>query len=212
MSKELMMNTRMSTQWFVVNLIMAIFWQVAPVFSQEAILPQGDPRLRDKPADARQQEAEDSRLKQQGQGPNYRVQGKPQGGTEGTTAGAPNGLSRQETGISDPSVNPGQASGMRMLRGEVKQAGIKNIVIEDRNGKQVTMSVDAATAGDRDIRPGDVITGTVTAQGRAVAIHKEAGVKADSDISMAGEGKGGGHGDISPQQAGKKNGEPSGRP
>ena len=200
----------MNTQWFVAYLMMAVLWQVAPVFSQEAILPQGDPRLREQPTD-KHQDAAESRLKQQGQGPNYRVQGKPQGGTGGTTAGAPNGLSRQETGMDDPTVNPGQASGMRVLRGEVKQAGIKTIVIEDRNGKQVTMSIDPATAGDRDIRPGDVITGTVTAQGRAVTIHKEASAKAESDISMS-DGKGGGHGDISPQQAGKKNGEPSGRP
>ena len=202
----------MNTRWLVAYLITAVLWQVAPVLSQEAILPQGDPRLRDQPVDALHPDGEDSRLKQQGQGPNYRIEGKMQGGTGGTTAGAPNGLSRQETGISDPSVNPGQASGMRVLRGEVKQAGIKTIVIEDRHGKQVTMSIDAATAGDRDIRPGDVITSTVTAQGRAVAIHKEAGAKANSDISMSGDGKGGGHGDISPQQAGKKNGEPSGRP
>ena len=201
----------MNTQSFVAYVVMALLWQAAPVFSQEAILPQGDPRLRDQPADAQHQDGGDSRLKQQGQGPNYRVEGKPQGGTGGTTAGAPNGLSRQETGIADPSVNPGQASGMRVLRGEVKQAGIKSIVIEDRNGKQVTISIDAATAGDRDIRPGDVITGTVTGQGRAVAIHKEAGARAESEISMSGDGKGGGHGDISPQQAGKKNGEPSGR-
>ena len=200
----------MNTLWFVAYLMMAVLWQIAPVFSQEAILPQGDPRLRDQPTD-KHQDAAESRLKQQGQGPNYRVQGKPQGGTGGTTAGAPNGLSRQETGMDDPTVNPGQASGMRVLRGEVKQAGIKTIVIEDRNGKQVTMSIDPATAGDRDIRPGDVITGTVTAQGRAVTIHKEASAKAESDISMS-DGKGGGHGDISPQQAGKKNGDPSGRP
>lgn len=188
----------MNTRWFVAYLITAALWQGAPVFSQEAILPQGDPRLRDKPADAQQQGAGDSRLKQQGQGPNYRVEGKLQGGTGGATAGAPNGPSRQETGISDPSVNPGQASGMRVLRGEVKQAGLKTVVIEDRSGKQVTMSIDAATAGDRDIRPGDVITGTVTAQGRAVTIHKEAGAKAESNVSMSGEGKGGSHGDTSP--------------
>ncbi len=201
----------MNTQWFVAYLMMAVLWQAAPVFSQEAILPQGDPRLREQPAEGQRQERGDARLKQQGQGPNYRAQGKPQGGTGGTTAGAPNGLSRQDTGIADPTVNPGQASGMRVLRGEVKEAGIKTVVIEDRNGKQVTMSIDPATAGDRDIRPGDVITGTVTAQGRAVTIHKEASAKAESDISMS-EGKGGGHGDISPQQAGKKNGHPSGRP
>jgi len=80
--------------------------------------------------------------------------------------------------FSQPSINPGQASGMRVVRGEVKQATLKTIVIEDRNGKEATMSIDAATAGDRDIRPGDVITGTVTAQGRAVAIHKEPGAEA----------------------------------
>ena len=88
------------------------------------------------------------------------------------------GTSRQETGIADPSVNPGQASGMRVVRGEVKQATLKTIVVEDANGKEATLSIDAATAGDRDIRPGDVITGTVTAQGRAVTIHKESGVEA----------------------------------
>lgn len=101
----------------------------------------------------------------------------------------------QETGIADPSVNPGQASGMRIVRGEVKQATLKTIVVEDSNGKEATMSVDAATAGDRDIRPGDVITGTVTAQGRAVAIHKEPGVEAshkepgtetEQNMSMSG--------------------------
>jgi hypothetical protein len=62
---------------------------------------------------------------------------------------------------------------MRVVRGEVKQASPKTIVIEDSKGKETTMSVDAGTAGDRDVRPGDIITGTITGQGRAVAIHKE---------------------------------------
>ncbi|MET0516803.1 MAG: hypothetical protein ABW047_15910 [Nitrospiraceae bacterium] len=97
---------------------------------------------------------------------------------QSVSAYAASGTDRQETGIVDPSVNPGQASGMRVVRGEVKQATLKTIVVEDANGKETTMSIDAATAGDRDIRPGDVITGTVTAQGRAVAIHKEPGVEA----------------------------------
>jgi len=97
---------------------------------------------------------------------------------QSVSAYAVSGTSRHETGIADPSVNPGQASGMRVVRGQVKQATLKTIVVEDANGKQSTMSIDAATAGDRDIRPGDVITGTVTAQGRAVAIHKESGIEA----------------------------------
>jgi len=79
--------------------------------------------------------------------------------------------------MADPSVNPGQASGMRVVGGEVKQATLKTIVV-DSNGKEVSISVDPATAGDRDIRPGDVVTVTITGQGRAVAIHKEPGVEA----------------------------------
>ena len=89
------------------------------------------------------------------------------------TAGETPGKARQDTGLADPTVNPGQASGMRVVRGEVKQASPKTIVIEDSKGKETTMSVDAGTAGDRDVRPGDIITGTITGQGRAVAIHKE---------------------------------------
>jgi hypothetical protein len=200
----------MNRQWFVPYAVAGLICQTVPAFSQEAILPQGDPRLRDQ-AGQQREEAKDSRIKQQGQGPNYRVEGKPQGGRRAATEGAPQGLSRQETGIADPSVNPGQAAGMRVLRGKVKEAGIKSMVIEDRNGKQTTMSIDAATAGDRDIRPGDEVTGTVTAQGRAVAIHKEAATKAEGEISLSEEAKGGGHGDISPEQARRKSGEAAGR-
>jgi len=55
----------------------------------------------------------------------------------------------------------------------VKQANPKTIVIEDSKGKETTMSLDAATAGDRNVRPGDIVTGAITGQGRAIAIHKE---------------------------------------
>lgn len=92
----------------------------------------------------------------------------------GQLPGDTKGKTRQDTGMSDPSVNPGQASGMRVVRGEVKQASPKTIVIEDSKGKETTMLLDAATAGDRDVRPGDIVTGTITGQGRAIAIHKEA--------------------------------------
>jgi hypothetical protein len=159
---------------FFPHAMLCVILQAIPALCQDAILPQGDPRLRDDAQDSQRRDAvRDRRLKQQGQGSGYRVEGTPQGGTSGSTAGDPNGRSRQHTGLSDPSVNPGQASGMRVLRGEVKQATLKTIVIEDQHGEETAMSVDAATAGDRDVRPGDLITGTVTAQGRAVAIHKE---------------------------------------
>ena len=127
----------MNTRSFVTYAMLGVLCQVVPALSQQAILPQGDPRLRD--SDEERAEVRE--------------------------------------GIADPSVNPGQASGMRIVRGEVKQATLKTIVVEDSNGKEASMSIDAATAGDRDIRPGDIITGTVTAQGRAVAIHKEQGAE-----------------------------------
>ena len=165
----------MNTRSFVTYAMLGVLCQVVPALSQEAILPQGDPRLRE--SDEERAEVRERRLQQQGQGEDYRVEGKRQGGTGALTAGDRNGLRRQDTGIADPSVNPGQASGMRIVRGEVKQATLKTIVVEDSNGKEARMLIDAATAGDRDIRPGDVITGTVTAQGRAVAIHKEQGAE-----------------------------------
>lgn len=141
------------------------------VSAQDAILPQGDPRLN---PDERAQEAiRDSRMKQQGQGPNYRVEGALQGGQRQETTGQPNGLARQDTGLSDPSVNPGQATDMEMVQGTVKQANPKMIVVENQNGKRTTLFVDGTTAGDRDVRPGDVITGRMTKQGLAIAIHKE---------------------------------------
>jgi hypothetical protein len=178
----------MNTCRLVAYVIAGVLCQAVSGLTQEAILPQGDPRLQE--SDEERAEIRDRRLKQQGQGKEYRIEGERQGGSSAATEGDPHGLSRQETGIADPSVNPGQASGMRVVRGEVKQATLKTIVIEDRNGKEATMSIDAATAGDRDIRPGDVITGTITAQGRAVAIHKEQGAE---------HIEGGGHGDISPR-------------
>jgi hypothetical protein len=163
----------MTTQWTVAYAVIGVLCQSIPVCAQDAILPQGDPRLREQPSEQSQAEIRDRRLKQQGQGQDYRVDGKPQGGKESATDGNTNGASRQDTGIADPSVNPGQAAGMRVVRGQVKQATPKTVVVEDSKGKQITISIDASTVGDRDIRPGDAITGTVTAQGRAVALHKD---------------------------------------
>lgn len=152
----------------------AVLWsliQILPASGQDAILPQGDPRLQDDAQEAQRREAiRDSRFGQQGQGP----EGQFQGGARKSSVADTKGKSHQDSGLADPSVNPGQAFGMRVVRGEVKQATLKTIVVEDSKGKETMMSVDAGTAGDRDVRPGDIITGTITGQGRAVAIHKEA--------------------------------------
>lgn len=147
------------------------------VLGQEAILPHGDPRLRaDAQENQRREEIRDKRLKQQGQGPNYRVEGepKPSPGPREPVSRESHGLARQDTGIEDPSVNPGQSSGMRSVRGRIIKSEADTYTIRQPSGDDTTMVVDARTAGDRDLHPGDVITGIITPQGRAVTVEKAA--------------------------------------
>ncbi|HJT19136.1 MAG TPA: hypothetical protein VJ746_01620 [Nitrospira sp.] len=145
----------------------------ANALAQDAILPQGDPRLNNSPEEqARRDEARDSRLKQQGQGPNYRVEGELQGGERQSTVGDPNGPSRQDTGLADPSVNPGQASGMKHVQGRIIKSENKTHTVRLATGGDTTLMVDDRTRGDTDLRPGDVITGILTPQGRAVMVQK----------------------------------------
>lgn len=148
----------------------------SPVFAQDAILPQGDPRLRSTEEErARQEDIRDSRLKQQGQGSNYHIEGErqPLSGQGDTASGDPNGLARQDTGLADPTVNPGQASGMQRVQGRIVQSEAGRHVVRQLSGGDATLVVDARTAGDTDLQPGDIITGFITPQGRAVAIKKE---------------------------------------
>lgn len=58
---------------------------LSAVLAQDAILPQGDPRLKepDSAVQDRQEEIRKTRLKQQGQGENYRIEGALQGGSQG---------------------------------------------------------------------------------------------------------------------------------
>jgi len=143
--------------------------------AQEAILPQGDPRLQATEDEAaKRKDIRDSRLTQQGQGPNYRVEGeaKPSSRAGDTSAESP-GLARQDTGIADPSTNPGQASGMLRVQGRVIHSQPDRYIVRQSSGSDATLMVDARTAGDKDLHPGDIITGLMTAQGRAVVIKKE---------------------------------------
>ena len=151
-------------------------FQAWPVWGQEAILPQGDPRLRAEDA-AAQKETRDSRMKQQGQGSNYRVDGErpPSAGKSSRQPGTPkNSVTRQDTGIEDPTVNPGQSSGMQTVQGRIITSKGNTHIVRQLSGMDATVIVDGRTAGDKDLHPGDVVTGTITSQGRAVAIHKEA--------------------------------------
>ncbi|OQW37298.1 MAG: hypothetical protein A4E19_14145 [Nitrospira sp. SG-bin1] len=148
-----------------------------PVFvcAQEAILPQGDPRLQGPEATEqdRREEIRRNRLKQQGQGENYRIEGEPQGGTSRPTPGRTPDSGRQDTGLADPSVNPGQAAGMKSIRGEIVKSENNTHTVRQKSGDDTIFVVDDYTRGDTDLRPGDLISGSLTQQGRAVIVKKE---------------------------------------
>jgi hypothetical protein len=158
----------------------AILWcatLVVPVFAQEPILPHGDPRLQQSEAERKhREEIHDRHLKQQGQGSNYRIEGErqPSSGTTDSSSSDTSGRLLKDTGLSDPTVNPGQAAGMKAVQGRVIESETNRHVIRQPNGKEASLVIDPQTTGDTDLRPGDVINGLVTPEGRAAAIRKEA--------------------------------------
>lgn len=145
------------------------------VSAGDVILPHGDPRLQEpsQAEQARREEIRKNRLKQQGQGENYRVEGELQGGTSASTQNDSPGAGRQDTGIADPTVNPGQAVGTRNIQGRIIQSDERTYRIRQSSGEEVVLIVDDDTRGDTDLRPGDFITGKATHQGRAVIVKKE---------------------------------------
>ena len=157
----------------------AVLWcsaLVVPLFAQEPILPHGDPRLQHSEGERKHRdEIRDQHLKQQGQGSNYRIEGErqPSSGTTDSSSSDTSGRPRQDTGLSDPTVNPGQAAGMKAVQGRVIDSDTNRHVIRQPNGKEASLVIDAQTTGDTDLHPGDVINGLVTPEGRAAAIRKE---------------------------------------
>ncbi|WP_447979358.1 hypothetical protein [Candidatus Nitrospira bockiana] len=145
--------------------------------AQRAILPHGDPTVEaNEPSEAEEQRREDireRRLHQQGQGPHYRIEGEPQPRTADRDAGEEGMAGRQETGISDPTVNPGQAAGTRVIEGLVLHLEEDGVVLRDPKGKEIHLLVDHETTGDRELKPGDRVTTRVTGQGRAITITKQ---------------------------------------
>jgi hypothetical protein len=144
------------------------------VSARDAILPQGDPRLQ--PSDAaendRREEIRKNRLKQQGQGEHYRIEGELQGGSRSTTEESPS-PGQRDTGIADPTVNPGQAADMNRIRGEIIQSKDNRHTVRQKSGEDTLLIVDDYTRGDTELRIGDTITGTITPQGRAIIVKKE---------------------------------------
>lgn len=159
----------------LIGLGLAFFLQgsLSAAMAQDAILPHGDPRLQTvEQQSTRDKEAHDERLKQQGQGSNYRVDGVRQGGTD-KPASSREAAGQENTGLSDPTVNPGQAAGMKQFRGRILKSEKNVHTIQRRNGKQTKIEIDADTTGDTDVKVGDRVSGKMTPQGRAITIHKE---------------------------------------
>ena len=154
-------------------LAVGLFLQGAftPVMAQDAILPHGDPRLQTvEQQSPREKETHDQRFKQQGQGSSYRLDGVPQAVAD-TSSGSREAAGQQNAGLSDPSVNPGQAAGMKKFRGRILKSESNVHTIQLRTGKQANIEVDANTTGDKDLHVGDHISGKMTPQGRAITIH-----------------------------------------
>jgi hypothetical protein len=95
------------------------------------------------------------------------------------------GLERQDTGMSDPTVNPGQAAGTRTVQGSVVRSQDGGYVIRDAKKREVKLMVDGETTGDKKLETGDYIKAKVTRQGRAIAIAKE--TKKDRQSKKSGK-------------------------
>ena len=97
---------------------------------------------------------------------------RPQDDTGPASSSTP-GIERQDTGLSDPSVNPGQASGTRTVHGLVVRLQDHGYVIRDNKGREVSVLVDGETAGDTELSPGDYVETKLTGEGRAITMTKE---------------------------------------
>lgn len=159
---------------YSVIILCSAFWYF-PVLAGDIILPQRDRSLQESDAmnKDRGEEIRKNRLKQQGQAENYRVEGELQGGSKGPKTHPTVGHDRQDTGIEDPSVNPGQSAGLKTIRGRILKSDANTYNIEQENGKETELTIDPQTRVNTKLHPGDRITATVTNQGRAVAVQKE---------------------------------------
>jgi uncharacterized protein YdeI (BOF family) len=50
-------------------------------------------------------------------------------------------LAEDKTGISDPSVNPGQAQGFRIVQGEVLKMEGNTYLVRDETGKEIRLTI-----------------------------------------------------------------------
>jgi hypothetical protein len=107
-----------------------------------------------------------------GTAPALALAASPSDDTNTATSHKPD-FERQDTGMSDPTINPGQAVGNRTIHGIVLRLQDRGYVIRDAKGHEISVLIDEETTGDKEVSPGDYIETMLTRQGRAITMTKQ---------------------------------------
>ena len=81
-------------------------------------------------------------------------------------------LADDKTGISDPSVNPGQAQGFRIVQGEVLKMEGNTYLVRDETGKEIRLTITKDSKIEKAFEVGDRIVAQVSDQGLVTLINK----------------------------------------
>jgi len=81
-------------------------------------------------------------------------------------------VAADKTGISDPSVNPGQAQGFRIVQGEVLKMEGNTYLVRDETGKEIRLTVTKDSKIEKAFEVGDRIVAQVSDQGLVTLINK----------------------------------------
>ena len=77
-----------------------------------------------------------------------------------------------KTGMSDPSVNPGQAPGFRIVQGEVLKMEGNTYLVRDETGNEIRLTVTKDSKIEKAFEVGDRIVAQVSDQGLVTLINK----------------------------------------
>ena len=81
-------------------------------------------------------------------------------------------VAADKTGISDPSVNPGQAQGFRIVQGEVLKMEGNTYLVRDETGNEIRLTVTKDSKIEKAFEVGDRIVAQVSDQGLVTLINK----------------------------------------
>jgi len=81
-------------------------------------------------------------------------------------------VAEDKTGIADPSVNPGQAQGFRIVQGEVLKMEGNTYLVRDETGNEIRLTVTKDSKIEKAFEVGDRIVAQVSDQGLVTLINK----------------------------------------